>query len=71
MQKREYTKSFLVADLDGMDLAQFSRSYEPIEYASLFEGNVPEMPPPAYTPMASAPPMNQREMDELYKIGLM
>jgi len=71
LQKREYTKSFIVADLDGMDTGGFSRSYEPIEYASLFEGTVPEMPPPAYSPMASAPPMNQQEMDELYKIGLM
>lgn len=71
LQKREYTRAFLVADLDGMDLNQFSRSYEPIQYASLFEGDVPEMPPPAYGPMASAPPMSKEEMGELMNIGLM
>ena len=76
LKKKEYAQAFIVADLQGMNVDDFSRSYEPIEYSALFQqqSEVPEMPsqpPPAYSPMASAPPMNQKEMDELFKLGLM
>jgi len=75
LQKRQFSRAFLVADLDGVDTGAMPRSYEPPPYDMSEDAAImlqdQEAPPPYSPPMPNAPPMSKAEMDELYSAGLM